>query len=514
MNILQAIDDPEVFGRHFADAESWEAWRAFVAALFGLEMTSEERAIFRECTGRASAPSDQVAEAWLVVGRRGGKSFVLATIAVFLACFRDWRPHLTAGERATVMVIAADRKQARVIFGYVMGLLKSTAMLAGTIQAERQEAVDLSCGVTVEIQTASFRTVRGYTVVAALLDEVAFWRDETSANPDAEVIAALRPAMSTVPGAMLLAASSPYARRGALWSTHRRHFGKDGPVLVWQADTRRMNPRVPQSVIDAAYADDPASAAAEYGANFRSDVETFISRDVVDACTSRGVRERAPLSNQTYQAFVDPSGGSADSMTMAIGHREGDRAVLDCVREVRPPFSPSSVVEEFSELLRAYRARTLTGDRYAGEWPREQFAKRGITYRAAAKPKSDLYREMLAPMNSGRVDLLDHDRLASQLSALERRTARGGRDSIDHAPGAHDDVANAVAGLVFTITTAAARRPRVSTYGGQVFRGGTRIHGDAFVATGGHFSPPWETAGENDDGHEPRRTIRRRRSTA
>jgi hypothetical protein len=34
--------------------------------------------------------------------------------------------------------------------------------------------------------------------------------------------------------------------------------------------------------------------------------------------------------------------------------------------------------------------------------------------------------------------------LAAQLCALERRTSRGGRDSIDHAPGAHDDLANAV----------------------------------------------------------------------
>ena len=36
----------------------------------------------------------------------------------------------------------------------------------------------------------------------------------------------------------------------------------------------------------------------------------------------------------------------------------------------------------------------------------------------------------------------------TQITSLERRTVRGGRDSIDHAPGAHDDVANAVAGAV------------------------------------------------------------------
>ena len=57
-----------------------------------------------------------------------------------------------------------------------------------------------------------------------------------------------------------------------------------------------------------------------------------------------------------------------------------------------------------------------------------------------------LYRDLLPLVNAGRLELLDLPRLQTQLLGLERRTARGGRDSIDHAPGAHDDVANAVAG--------------------------------------------------------------------
>jgi hypothetical protein len=68
--------------------------------------------------------------------------------------------------------------------------------------------------------------------------------------------------------------------------------------------------------------------------------------------------------------------------------------------------------------------------------------------RTCRKPKSDLYRDLLPLLNSGRVELLDHPRLVTQLCGLERRTARGGRDSVDHRPGGHDDVANAVAGAV------------------------------------------------------------------
>src|SRR6476620_11698892 len=142
--------------------------------------------------------------------------------------------------------------------------------------------------VTIEIHTASFRAVRGYTLLCALLDEIAFWpSDESSSDPDVEVINALKPGMATIPGAMLLCASSPYARRGALWDAHRKHFGKDGDqVLVWHAPTREMNPTVPQRVIDEAMERDPASAAAEYGAEFRSDIESYISREAVESCIS------------------------------------------------------------------------------------------------------------------------------------------------------------------------------------------------------------------------------------
>jgi hypothetical protein len=250
---------------------------------------------------------------------------------------------------------------------------------------------------------------------------------------------------------MLLCGSSPYARRGALWDAHRRHFGReDDPVLVWQAATRTMNPSVPQSLIDDEIERDPASAAAEYGAQFRVDVESFVAREVVDAAVAHGRRELPPTGGVGYRAFVDPSGGSADSFTLAVAHRDkaSGNVLLDALRERKPPFSPEAVVDEFCTLLRQYGLRTVTGDRYAGEWPRERFRVHGVTYEPSERPKSDIYRDVLPLLNAGRVELLDAPRLAAQLCGLERRTARGGRDSIDHAPGQHDDLANAACGAL------------------------------------------------------------------
>lgn len=458
MNILQACEHPELFRSWFKKPESFVSWFAFLAALFGLPMTDEQFAIYQKHTGRKERPTEANGEAWLVIGRRGGKSFVSALVAVFLACFFDYQQYLAPGERGTVMIVAADKRQARVILRYIRAMLNNIPMLKVMVERDTADSFDLDNGVTIEVGVASFRSTRGYTYVAVLADEIAFWRTDDAAEPDYAILDAIRPGMSTIPNAMMLCMSSPYAKRGALWDAFRRYFGKDGQPLVWKAATREMNPTVSQSVVDRAYERDPASASAEYGADFRNDIESFVSREAVEACVTVGTRERAPVLGQTYFAFVDPSGGSSDSMTLAIAHVEKNVAMLDVVREVKPPFSPEETVKDFSELLKSYRISKLLGDRYAGEWPVEQFQKHRITYEQAARPKSDLYKDLLPLINSKEIDLLDHPALVTQICSLERRTARGGRDSIDHSPGAHDDVANSVAGV---LTQARTRR---STY--------------------------------------------------
>ena len=199
--------------------------------------------------------------------------------------------------------------------------------------------------------------------------------------------------MATVPGAFLLAASSPYARRGELWRAFRQWHGKDdAPALCWRASTRVMNPTVPQRIVDDALAEDPARAGAEYLAEFRSDIETFVPREVVEAATVPERWELPYVAGHRYRAFVDPSGAAADSMTLGIAHRERDgRVVLDLIRERRPPFSPEGVCTEFAGLIKHYHLHEVTGDRWGGEWPREQFSKNGVSYKTSASEVGIIY---------------------------------------------------------------------------------------------------------------------------
>lgn len=472
VTLLEALADPRIFPGTPLMAASWRAWRVFLHAVFARPCDDEDLAVYRACTGRAHLPAAPVEEAWVIVGRRGGKSRTMAHVVVWCAAFVDVRRYLAPGERGVFMIIAADRKQATRLLNYCRGLLQASPVLRRLVATERADTIELTTGVDIEVTTCSSVSVRSATVVGAVCDEIAFWPADDAADPDREVLAALRPAMSTIPHAPLIAISSPYARRGELWRAYREHFGQEGdPVLVWQAPTDVMHPGNPKLQRDAAKmaAADPARAAAEYGAVFRSDVEALVSPEVLDACTAPGRHERPPLpasvtSPVTYRAAVDPSGGSADSFTLAIAHAEGPRAVLDLVREVRPPFSPDATVEAFAAILRPYGVTTVVGDRYAGLWPRERFAAHGITYQVADTPKSEVYLALLPLLNSGRVELLDVPRLRAQLGTLERRTARGGRDTVDHGPGAHDDVANAAALALVAAAGGAGERDALTHY--------------------------------------------------
>ena len=178
MNLLEAIDDPQLFAPWFRDPSTWRAWRAFLAALFGLPMTEEELEVYRTCTGRTEPPAGPFDEAWLICGRRGGKSFAMALIGAFLATFRDYLPYLAPGERATIPLIAADRRQARTLMRYLRALLLEVPMLKRMIEGETKESFDLKNRVTVEVHTASYRSVRGYSLAASLCDETAFWPQE------------------------------------------------------------------------------------------------------------------------------------------------------------------------------------------------------------------------------------------------------------------------------------------------------------------------------------------------
>jgi hypothetical protein len=153
---FEAMADRHLFASWFRDPSTWATWRAFLAALFGLPMTEDQAAAYREHTARTTLPTGSATEAWLICGRRAGKSFILALCAVFLAVFYDYRQFLAPSEVGTILIIATDRRQARNIFRFIRGLLTGVPMLRRMIRRETSEVFELENDVVIEVGTASF----------------------------------------------------------------------------------------------------------------------------------------------------------------------------------------------------------------------------------------------------------------------------------------------------------------------------------------------------------------------
>src|SRR5439155_1432937 len=308
------------------------------------------------------------------------------------------------------------------------------------------------------------------------------------------------------PSSLLVAISSPYAKRGALFEAHRAHFGKENdPVLVWQAPTAAMNPTIDQAIIEEAYATDPSAAKAEYGALFRDDIESFLSSAWIDAVTVPGRYEVAPQTGYYYVAATDASGGAGgDAFTVGIAHPEGrgseKKIVLDVLKGWWPRGGDSdleAIVREIAALLMRFSLRVIHGDRYSSHWIIEAFRREGIRYeeprvRSLSDPdtttyldKSGAYAEIEPLIATRHVELLDHPVMLREMKSLERRLRSGGKTVIDHAPGAHDDHANAAALAIALAAAKAGIRPAYAAVNDGIRRIGEPSGGSGLGAVVG-----------------------------
>ena len=293
MTIIETMTDPALFARWFW-GDSWRAWRVVLKVLFALPLDDAELQIFRSATGRSSPPLKAALEAWLLIGRRGGKSIISALIVVYLACFRDYAPFVAPGEIVTIMLVAADRKQARAVMRYVRAFIFQTPLLRVLVVRETRESIELSTGVAIEIHTNSRVSTRSYTLGGVVNDELCFWPSAEAAQPGEEVLIAERPALATIPGSLMLNVSTGYSRAGPMYSAFESCFGKDGAPLFWKAPSRalpeheapvEMNPLLDLEIVRRAYEDDPIAAASEWGAAWRSDVEQLFTLEMLETVT-------------------------------------------------------------------------------------------------------------------------------------------------------------------------------------------------------------------------------------
>lgn len=462
VSMREALNDPSLLG-HALLGDSWRLHRVVLVAAMGEPLTADELDDFQRVTGREAAPTERVEEALLLIGRRGGKDRAASVLAAYLAAFVDWTPVLAPGERGLVLCIGPDQRQAQITMDYIGAVFAGSPVLAPLVVNRTAERIDLAGAIAIEVRAASHRRLRGVTCVAVIATEAAFWYsdDEGVANADAAILAAVRPTLATTRGPLVII-TSPHARSGEVWRFFSRHYGPEGDprLLVVHGSSRTFNPTLPEQVVQRAYERDPSAAAAEYGAEFRSDLSALLAEDAIAAVLPAGVRELPPdpewarSMREPCAHFDAATGAGEDSAALAIAFT-GAPSELALVREWRPPFSPLAVVAEAAATVRRFGLSEVSIDRYAPGLVASLFREYGITCSVAERDTSGAYIELLGLINSQRVRLLDDSVLLAQLRRLERRASGGGRDHVGHPPRAHDDVAAAAAQAL-----AAAAMPR------------------------------------------------------
>jgi hypothetical protein len=458
VSLREALHDQRLLA-HALPGESWAAWRVLLIASAGEALTKSERKVFKELTGRPKEPG-HMAELFLgVIGRRGGKSKAAAAMMVWLATCIDWSDELSIGERGVCLIVSPTERQASVTESYIRAFIDHSPLLSSLVEDRTQHVLTLRRQTQIEVLAANARWVRGITAIAICLDEAAHLpSNEEAVNSDISLLEALRPALATTNGPMLLT-SSPAATVGIVHSLWKKHYGPDGSpdCIVVQSDSKTMNPRLRQSVIDKAFADDAASASAEYGGEFREPLSAFLDMATLQRCIDRNVTERAPLPGVAYQCFIDAASGSgSDSFACAIGHRARDNdrdiVILDSVLCERPPFNPLALIAALAGHLQRWNIRQVAGDSYSGNFLVAALARHGVTYLASKLSASELYCAALPAFTSNTVALLDNPTAIEQLVALRRRIGQAGREFVEHTRGQHDDLANAICGLIHLCT--------------------------------------------------------------
>ncbi|HEY8124193.1 MAG TPA: hypothetical protein VIF88_02065 [Methylocystis sp.] len=313
VSLRTALEDENLLAPVMGGA-SREPMRALLLASQGEELTPTEMAHWRTLTGRACAPGLRAEECHIFAGRRSGKSSGVASLIVYASCLCDYSDRLSPGETGIALLIAENQKQARIMLNYVEGVLDSSPVLRKLVIGKTTHSIRLSNRIEIEVRPADFRGLRGPSYVIVAGDEINFWYGGAeSCNPDDEIIAAVRPALTTTHG-QLFTIGSPYRKAGFGYSMFAKYFGERGDprIVVANGPTRSFNSTISQKVIDRAIERDPASAQSEWLGLWRDDISSFLPREVVEACIVPNRFEIPPIGGMKYFAFCDPSGGSAD----------------------------------------------------------------------------------------------------------------------------------------------------------------------------------------------------------
>ena len=441
LSVIQFVEHPDLLNDQSLSATQ----RVILKSTYGEPLTPVEIAIYLARTGREKYEEVEVKEETIMAGRRSGKT---SKIACYIVAYEAFRDHgLPYGEEAVILLIATQIKQARIAFRHIRRCLQKSRILSNRIVSLTKDEIKLDNGITIACYPASYVAVRGVTIVTVICDEMAFWRhDSNAANPEEEILDALRPGMTDVVNAKLVKVSTPFSKQGTLWNDFWRRKELDFPV--WQVSTSEMNPSIKAAELERYRKKNEQKYRREYLAEFAENITDYLDAEAVDHCVVRGRKALPPVPGFTYCAALDPAFGH-DDFALAIEHAEADgKIVLDLLVSWRgtkgKPLSCEHVLKEIKCYLDCYGITRAVGDQHCFAVIHQQLLKLGISYQQVhfgSNARAEIFGNLKYLLLNDMIEMLDHREFLDQLLNLEERAMDGGRIDVRPAGTMRDDLA-------------------------------------------------------------------------
>lgn len=397
-----------------------------------------------------------------VAGARSGKSRRHAMRLLHLALTMPL-DRLAPGEKAIGLIVAPDMRLARQALTFVAGVASS--LPRGMVQKIAAESVTIRRidGHVVSIEclpaTKGGSAVRGRSLVGAVLDEAAFFRDDSHAVNDVDIYRAVAPRVMR--GGQVMIPSTPWGKLGLLWDFFDREYGKPGDALVVHAPTLLMRDNDPDVMAEVTRerGRDPENAKREFDAEFLSARESaFFDERAIDAAVDGALLLPAPRKQNAIVAASADWGFRQDSSALAVVQRDADMFEVSNLLELVPgdkPLKPSDVVSQFAHAASMYDVEDIVSDGHYEEAIREHLNAHSlnlIRLPDGAGGKADTYQVARGLLNEGKVRAPKHERLLRQLREVISRPTSGGGVSIQspRRKGAgHGDLVSALVGALW-----------------------------------------------------------------
>jgi hypothetical protein len=447
-SIIECVRDPQLLGLSISPAQE-----TLLRAIYALPMTSEQRDIFRLCTGREEPPVEETNEVTVISGARSGKDSRIATpIAAYEAAFGEYDLTLSTGETGVIAIVCQDQRATAVTYSYLRAYFEKSPVLRTLLADEpKAQSLDLVNRLQVRCFPTTIASMRSWSIPTGILNEPAFYRLEGAVNSDVEIQMAMRRGMVGFARTKLVKISTPYMKSGLLYDDFTRAFGHANPdLLVWRSTTALMNPRISDARLEQQRRLDPVRFSREFEAEFADDVAAFVPREWIDGAVRVGRFELPPNRGLRAVAVIDPSGGGLDAFTFTVVFVMADETIVQAVmkgaaRQGSQAPNLEGLIRDYVRTAKQYGCKEIISDRYAAGWVRQAIERHEMRFVASEMDRSQAYLNLEPLLAQGRIELLDHPQMIRELAMLERRPRPGGKDVVEHPRSGHDDYANALA---------------------------------------------------------------------